>query len=102
MSSPSAATPAASIKVAVIGGGSTYTPELIEGIAQRNDRLPVDELVLMDLNAERLELIGGLSRRIMARLGWQGRITTTLSRDEAIDGATSCSCSCALAASRHD
>ncbi len=88
MSSPSAATPAASIKVAVIGGGSTYTPELIEGIAHRNDRLPVDELVLMDLNAERLELIGGLSRRIMSRLGWQGRITTTLSRDEAIDGAT--------------
>ena len=72
----------------MIGGGSTYTPELIEGIAQRNDRLPVDELVLMDLNAERLELIGGLSRRIMARLGWQGSITTTLSRDEAIDGAS--------------
>jgi 6-phospho-beta-glucosidase len=81
-------TPPASIKVAVIGGGSTYTPELIEGIANRGDRLPVDELVLMDLNGERLELIAGLARRIMKRLGWQGRITATESRDEAIDGAS--------------
>ena len=81
-------TPPASIKVAVIGGGSTYTPELIEGIANRADRLPVDELVLMDLNAERLELIAGLARRIMSRLGWTGRITATLSREEAIEGAS--------------
>lgn len=80
-------TPSASIKVAVIGGGSTYTPELIEGIANRSVRLPVDELVLMDLNGERLELIAGLARRIMARLGWHGRIVATQSRDEAIDGA---------------
>ena len=49
----------------MIGGGSTYTPELIEGIAHRNDRLPVDELVLMDLNTDRLDLIGGVSSRIM-------------------------------------
>ena len=81
-------TPPASIKVAVIGGGSTYTPELIEGIANRADRLPVDELVLMDLNGERLELIAGLARRIMSRLGWPGRITATQSREEAIEGAS--------------
>jgi len=81
-------TPHSSIKVAVIGGGSTYTPELIEGIAHRNDRLPVDELVLMDLNTDRLDLIGGVSSRIMKRLGWPGRVTTTTSRDEAIDGAS--------------
>ena len=81
-------TPSASIKVAVIGGGSTYTPELIEGIAQRNDRLPVDELVLMDVNAERLDLIAALSRRIMSRLGWPGRITATQSRDQAVDSAS--------------
>jgi len=81
-------TPSASIKVAVIGGGSTYTPELIEGVALRNDRLPVDELVLMDINAERLELIAGLARRIMGRLGWTGRITTTTSAEEAVTDAS--------------
>src|SRR5215208_6632071 len=81
-------TPSASIKVAVIGGGSTYTPELIEGIAARNDRLPVDELTLMDVSEERLEVVSGLARRIMDRLGWQGRITTTTDRDAAIDGAS--------------
>ena len=43
------------MKIAVVGGGSTYTPELIEGIARRHDRLPVDELVLLDLDAERLD-----------------------------------------------
>src|SRR5215211_1869905 len=77
-------TPSASIKAAVIGGGSTYTPELIEGIARRDDRLPVDELVLMDINPERLELISGVARRIMDRLGWAGRITTTTSAEAAI------------------
>src|SRR6187397_2193041 len=81
-------TPAASIKVAVIGGGSTYTPELIEGIAARNERLPVDELMLMDISAERLELIAGLARRIMGKLGWPGRISTTLTAEEAVDGAS--------------
>jgi 6-phospho-beta-glucosidase len=81
-------TPSGSIKVAVIGGGSTYTPELIEGIARRNDRLPVDELVLMDISAERLELIAGLARRIMSRLGWPGRITATQSAEEAVTDAS--------------
>ena len=80
--------PSTSIKVAVIGGGSTYTPELIEGIARRNDRLPVDELVLMDVNAERLELIAGVARRIMVRLGWPGQITTAASAEEAVTDAS--------------
>lgn len=84
MSSPP---PSSSLKVAVIGGGSTYTPELIEGIARRADRLPVDELCLMDISTERLEVVAGLARRIMARLGWPGTISTTASSDEAIDGA---------------
>jgi 6-phospho-beta-glucosidase len=76
------------VKVAVIGGGSTYTPELIDGIAQRDDRLPVRELALMDVSTERLEVVGGLARRIMDRLGWAGRITTTTSTEEAVDGAS--------------
>ena len=42
------------VKVAVVGGGSTYTPELVEGFVTRSDRLPVDELVLLDIDADRL------------------------------------------------
>ncbi len=75
------------MKVAVIGGGSTYTPELVEGIARRADRLPVDELVLMDISEERLSVVAALAGRIMARLGWPGRIVTSSRADEAIDGA---------------
>jgi 6-phospho-beta-glucosidase len=77
-----------SIKAAVIGGGSTYTPELIEGVARRADRLPVDELVLMDIDADRLAIVGGLAQRIMDRLGWGGRITLTTDAGAAIDGAS--------------
>ena len=55
------------LKLAVVGGGSTYTPELIEGIARRSQRLAVDELVLLDIDAERLEIVGGLARRMMMR-----------------------------------
>src|SRR5688500_16440750 len=84
----SSANPAGSIKAAVIGGGSTYTPELIEGIARRSERLPVDELCLMDISPERLEVVGGLAQRIMSRLGWAGRITTTTSAEKAVDGAS--------------
>jgi 6-phospho-beta-glucosidase len=76
------------VKLAVVGGGSTYTPELIEGITNRGDRLPVDELVLLDIDPERLEVVGGLAQRMLARLGWGGRLTLTADTDAAIDGAS--------------
>ena len=41
------------MKVAVIGGGSTYTPELVSGLAAQSDRLPLSELVLMDPDPEK-------------------------------------------------
>ncbi len=75
------------VKIAVVGGGSTYTPELVEGFVTRHDRLPVDELVLLDVDSERLEVVGGLAGRILERRGWPGRLTTTTDRDAAIDGA---------------
>jgi 6-phospho-beta-glucosidase len=75
------------VKIAVIGGGSTYTPELIEGFALRNDRLPVDELVLLDVDPERREVVGGLARRMLDRFGWRGRLVLTDDADAAIDGA---------------
>ncbi|MFI9749944.1 6-phospho-beta-glucosidase [Streptomyces collinus] len=75
------------MKLTVVGGGSTYTPELVDGFARLRDTLPVEELVLMDPAQDRLELVGGLARRIFARQDHTGRITTTNSLDEAVDGA---------------
>jgi 6-phospho-beta-glucosidase len=75
------------LKVAVIGGGSTYTPELIDGLAKRQARLPMDELVLHDINAERREVVGGLAQRMLNRLGWGGRLTLTDDARAAVDGA---------------
>lgn len=75
------------MKLAVVGGGSTYTPELIDGFARLRDTLPIGELVLIDPATERLELIGALARRIFARQGHPGRITTTADLDAGVEGA---------------
>ncbi|MFC8565057.1 6-phospho-beta-glucosidase [Streptomyces sp. NPDC057245] len=75
------------MKLTVVGGGSTYTPELIDGFARLRDTLPVQELVLVDPAADRLELVGGLARRIFARQGHSGRVVTTSDLDAAVDGA---------------
>jgi 6-phospho-beta-glucosidase len=75
------------VRIAVIGGGSTYTPELIEGIVTRTERLPVDELILQDISAERLGIVGGLAGRMTDRIGWSGRLRLATDLDEAIDGA---------------
>ncbi|MER5193393.1 6-phospho-beta-glucosidase [Streptomyces sp. NPDC002755] len=75
------------MKLTVVGGGSTYTPELIDGFARLRDSLPVEELVLVDPAADRLELVGGLARRIFARQDHPGRIVTTSDLDAAVEGA---------------
>ncbi|MEV6675422.1 6-phospho-beta-glucosidase [Streptomyces erythrochromogenes] len=75
------------MKLAVVGGGSTYTPELIDGFARLRDTLPVEELVLIDPATERLELIGALARRIFARQDHAGRVTTTTDLDAGVAGA---------------
>lgn len=75
------------VKIAVVGGGSTYTPELIEGITVRGDRLPVDELVLLDPDPDRAEVVGGLARRMLDRMEWPGRLIITPTTDAALDGA---------------
>ncbi|QIS20996.1 6-phospho-beta-glucosidase [Nocardia terpenica] len=67
------------LKLAIVGGGSTYTPELIDGFARLRDTLPIRELVLVDPAADRLELIAGLARRIFARQDHPARITTAAS-----------------------
>ncbi|MEW2081258.1 6-phospho-beta-glucosidase [Streptomyces sp. NPDC005283] len=75
------------MKLAVVGGGSTYTPELIDGFARLRDTLPISELVLIDPAADRLELVGGLARRIFARQGHDGKIVTTSGLDAGVAGA---------------
>jgi 6-phospho-beta-glucosidase len=75
------------VKVAVVGGGSTYTPELVEGFVTRSDRLPVDELVLLDIDAERLEVVGSLAERIVRKAGWAGTVRRTGDPRQAIEGA---------------
>ncbi|MFJ9627808.1 6-phospho-beta-glucosidase [Streptomyces sp. NPDC101175] len=75
------------MKLTVVGGGSTYTPELIDGFARLRDTLPVEELVLVDPAPERLELVGGLARRIFTRQGHPGKIVTTDDVDAGVEGA---------------
>ncbi|MFL5735815.1 MAG: 6-phospho-beta-glucosidase [Actinomycetota bacterium] len=75
------------MKVAVVGGGSTYTPELVEGLVNRGDRLPTDELVLLDIDPERLRVVGGLAERMVRKAGWNGRLLLTDRREDALEGA---------------
>ncbi|MFF6995086.1 6-phospho-beta-glucosidase [Streptomyces sp. NPDC008313] len=75
------------MRLTVVGGGSTYTPELVDGFARLRESLPVEELVLVDPAADRLDLVGGLARRIFARQGHPGRIVTTGDLDAGVEGA---------------
>jgi 6-phospho-beta-glucosidase len=75
------------MKIAVIGAGSTYTPELVSGLSRERGAIDVRELVLHDINVERLEVVGGLAQRMLARQGYEGRLETTGELDRAIDGA---------------
>ena len=74
-------------RITVVGGGSTYTPELVEGFARRADRLPIDELVLLDIDPDRLEVVGGLARGCSTGSAGRAACTLTGDRDAAIDGA---------------
>ena len=76
------------LKVAVIGGGSTYTPELVEGLANRRKRLPIDELWLHDIDDGRREVVGGLADRMLRRTGFEGRLSLTADAAAAMDGAS--------------
>jgi 6-phospho-beta-glucosidase len=76
------------VKVCVIGGGSSYTPELVEGLLRQRDRLPVDVLSLHDIDEERVGVIGALAQRMMAAQDWDGELEVTTSREAAIDGAS--------------
>lgn len=80
---------AQSLKIAVIGGGSSYTPELIEGILLRQDSLPVREICLTDIEAgkEKLAIITALTQRMVAKAKADIVVSQTLDRRQAIKGA---------------
>jgi 6-phospho-beta-glucosidase len=75
------------MKVAVIGGGSTYTPELVDGVARLTQTSLVSELVLVDPDETRLGVVGPVSARIMRAYGHPAAISWTASLDEGLDGA---------------
>ena len=76
------------MKLTVVGGGSTYTPELVDGLARLGDQLDVAELVLLDPDAERLDVVGGFAQRILDERDAATLLTLTGDRDAAIDGAS--------------
>ena len=57
------------MKLAVIGGGSTYTPELIDGIIKRSARLPISEIYLLDITTERASVIAAFASRMLKAAG---------------------------------
>ena len=75
------------MKIAVVGGGSTYTPELVSGLSRERERLPLEELVLHDVDAERREIVGGLAGRMLRAQGFEGSLAVTDDLDRALDGA---------------
>jgi len=75
------------MKVATIGGGSTYTPELVQGFIERCERLGLRELWLMDIDAERLDIVGGFVKRMVAAAGDPFQVQLTTDRRAAIAGA---------------
>ncbi len=75
------------MKVAVVGAGSTYTPELVSGLAREGETIGLTDLVLHDIDRERREVVGDLGRRMLAAAGYGGRVEVTGSLERALDGA---------------
>lgn len=77
------------LKIVVIGGGSSYTPEFVEGLIKRYDEFKTRELWLVDVEEGRkkLEVIGNLANRMVEKAGLDIKVKTTLEREKALDGA---------------
>lgn len=75
------------IKIAVIGGASSYTPELFADLHDCRERLPVEQVTLMDLNAEKLDFVAGVCRRLLDDTRLETRLATALTYEEALVGA---------------
>ncbi len=77
------------LKIVTIGGGSSYTPEIIEGFIKRHSELPVKEIWLVDIEAgkEKLEIVGNLAKRMVQEAGINCTVHLTLNRREALKDA---------------
>ncbi len=82
------------MKITVIGGGSTYTPELVNGFLSMVERLPLKELWLMDIDAQRLEIVGGFAQRMAAASSTKHRkvqpfkVILSTNQRQAVEGAS--------------
>src|SRR3954464_14694959 len=76
------------MKLAVVGGGSTYTPELVAGLARERERLELNDVVLHDIDPERRDVVGGLAGRMLDAAGYDGGLSVTDDLDRALDGAS--------------
>ena len=76
------------MKVTVIGGGSTYTPELVNGFLARTQTFPLNELCLMDIDEARLKVVGGFAQRMVSAHGSPFKVTLSTQQREAIRGAS--------------
>lgn len=76
------------LKVAVFGGGSTYTPELVNGFIDRHDTFPLDELWLEDIDPQRLEIVGGFAKRMVEAKGSPFRVVLTGNQKDAVKDAS--------------
>ena len=75
------------IKVGVIGGGSTYTPELIEGFIKRREELSVSQIILMDIDQKKLDIVGTLAQRMIEKVRVPTEVILTTKRRDALEGA---------------
>ena len=75
------------LKIAVIGAGSTYTPELFEGFIDRRKSIDAGDFFLMDIDREKLQVVGGFSERLLRKHGMDSRVVLTESLEEAVEGA---------------
>ena len=76
------------IKIAIIGSGSTYTPELIEGLINKKDVIPLSELYLMDIDERKRNIVGGLVQRMIKAAGMDTKVVLTDDLDASLMGAS--------------
>jgi 6-phospho-beta-glucosidase len=75
------------LKIAIIGSGSTYTPELIEGLINRKETFPVKEMALMDIDTRKLNIVGSLAKRMVKHAEMNASVVLTENLDEALTGS---------------
>jgi 6-phospho-beta-glucosidase len=75
------------LKLTIVGGGSTYTPELVSGIADRHAALDIEEIALVDPDTERLEVVGEFARRLLDHAGHPAKVRLTADLESGADGA---------------